>query len=325
MKLGDRLAFMLYPVTLLVLGARPGLAQDYPVKPVRFIVPFAVGGGADATSRLVAPRVGERLGQQLVIENRGGAGGTIGASLGARAAPDGYTIVLATANLSASVSLFEKLPFNPLKDFSAVTLLAQTPSVIAVHPSLPARSVRQLIALARANPGKINYAGGTVGSLLHLDAEYFKALAKVDIMRVPYNSSGPSMIGIVTGEASVVVAPALLVLPHARSGRLSALAIAMRARAPTLPDLPTVIESGLPEYEAAQWYGILVPAGTPDAIVTRLNREFVHSVQAPELAARLHNEASFPIGNTPGEFASFFKADIVKWARVVKLSGARAE
>jgi len=325
MTFSNGLAWMLFPGALVILGPQPGLAQGYPVKPIRFIVPFAVGGGADTTARLVAPRIGERLGQQLVIENRGGAGGTIGASLAARAAPDGYTIVLATANLAASVSLFDKLTFNPLRDFSAVTLLARTPSVIAVHPSLPVRSVKQLIALARSSPGNINYAGGTVGSLLHLDAEYFKALAKVDIVRVPYNSSGPSMIGIVTGEASVVVAPALLVLPHARSGRLSALAIAMRQRAPTLPDLPTVIESGLPEYEAAQWYGILVPAGTPDSIVATLNREFVQSVQAPELASRLNNDASFPIGSTPGEFASYLKADIAKWARVVKLSGARAE
>lgn len=299
-------------------------AQNYPTKPIRFIVPHSPGGGADTTARLIAPRVSERLGQKLIIDNRGGAGGTIGASLAAKAAPDGYTIVLSTANLAASVSLFDKLTFDPLKDFATVTLLAKTPSVIAVHPSLPVKSVKQLIALAKAHPGKINYAGGTVGSLLHLDAEYFKTLAKVDLVRIPYNSSGPSMIGIVTGEASVVVAPALLVLPHARSGRLRALAIATGQRSSAMPDLPTVAESGLPGYEAAQWYGILVPAGTPEQIVTRLNTEFVQAVQTPALTSRLQNEASIPIGSTPQEFAGYFRDEIVKWVKVVKVSGARA-
>ncbi len=317
---------------LLVLpfcGAMLGLngvgshAQSYPTKPIRFIVPFSPGGGADTTARLIAPGVSERLGQQLVIENRGGAGGTIGVGLAAKAAPDGHTIVLGTANLAASVSLFDKLTFDPLKDFAAVTLLAKTPSVIAVHPSLPVKSVKQLIALAKAHPGKINYAGGTVGSLLHLDAEYFKTLAKIDLVRVPYNSSGPSMIGIVTGEASVVVAPALLVLPHARTGRLIALAIATGQRSPAAPDVPTVAESGLPGYEAAQWYGILTPVGTPEHIVARLNGEFVKSVQTPALVSRLQNEASIPIGSTPQEFAAYFRNEIEKWEKVVKFSGAR--
>jgi len=184
--------------------------------------------------------------------------------------------------------------------------------------------VKQLLALAKAHPGKINYAGGTVGSLLHLDAEYFKTLAKVDLVRVPYNSSGPSMIGIITGEASVVIAPALLVLPHARSGKLRALAIATSQRSPAQPDLPTVVESGLPGYEAAQWYGILVPARTPEPIVARLNSEFAEVMRAPELASRLHNEATLPIGNAREEFAAYFRGEIEKWAEVVKASGARA-
>jgi tripartite-type tricarboxylate transporter receptor subunit TctC len=310
---------------LLALGVVDSSSQGYPAKPVRFIVPFSPGGGADTTARLIAPHVSETLGQRLVIDNRGGAGGTIGASLAARAAPDGYTIVLGTANIAASVSLFDNLTFDPLKDFAAVALLAKAPSVIAVHPSLPVTSVAQLITLARAHPGKINYAGGTVGSLLHLDAEYFKTLAKIDMVRVPYNSSGPSMIGIVTGEASVVISPALLVLPHARSGRLRALAIATDRRTPAMPDLPTVAESGLPGYEAAQWYGILVPAGTPEPVVTRLNGEFVRAVQAPALTSRLQHEASIPIGSTPQEFAGYLKNEIAKWAKVVKVSAARAQ
>lgn len=311
-------------VILFGLNGVDSRAQSYPTKPIRFIVPHSPGGGADTTARLIAPRVSERMRQQLVIDNRGGAGGTIGAGLAARAVPDGYTIVLGTANLAASVSLFDKLTFDPLKDFAAVTLLAKAPSVIAVHPSLPVKSVKELIALAKANPGKIDYAGGTVGSLLHLDAEYFKTTAKVDLVRVPYNSSGPSMIGVVSGEAAVVIAPALLVLPHARSGRLRALAIATSQRSPAQPDLPTVGESGLPGYEAAQWYGILVPAGTPEPIVARLNSEFIQAVQTPELTSRMHSEATIPIGSTREEFATYFRDEIAKWARVVKISGARA-
>jgi tripartite-type tricarboxylate transporter receptor subunit TctC len=311
-----------------VCGALAGLcgsdacAQGYPVKPIRFVVPFTAGGGADAMARIVAPRVGERLGHQLVIENRGAAGGTLGTGLAARAAPDGYTILLTAANIAAAVSLFDKLTFDPLKDFTAVTLLARTPSILAVHPSLPVKSVKELIALARAHPGKINYAGG-VGSLLHLDVEYFKSVAKVNLVQVPYNGSGPSMIGVLSGEASVVMAPTSLVLPHTHGGRLRALAITSSERFSALPDLPTVAESGVPGFTAHQWYGILVPLGTPPAVVTRLNAEFVQAVHAPEVTARLTGDASIPVGSTPAEFAAYFRDEIAKWAKVVKLSGAR--
>lgn len=297
-------------------------AQAYPTKPVRFIVPFTPGGGADTTSRLIGPRLGDRLGQQVVVENRGGAGGTIGAAIAAKAAPDGYTIVLGTSNIAAGVSLFDKLPFDPLKDFATVSLLVKTPSILAVHPSLPVKSVKDLIALARAHPGKLNYAGG-IGSLLHLDAEYFKAMAKVDIVQVPYNGSGPSMIGILSGETSVVISPTLLVLPHARSGRLRALGITSAERFPTLPELPTIAESGVPGFETHQWYGILVPVGTPEAIVSRLNAELVKVIQAPDLKARPTSEASIPVGSTPAQFGAYFRNEIEKWKKVIKYSGAR--
>jgi tripartite-type tricarboxylate transporter receptor subunit TctC len=271
---------------------------------------------------MIAPRLSERLGQQVVIENRGGAGGSIGTAIAAKAPPDAYTISLGTSNIAAGVSLFEKLPYDPLKDFMTVSLLAKTPSIFAVHPSLPVKTVRDLIALARAHPGKLNYAGG-VGSLLHLDAEYFKTAAKVDIVQVPYNGSGPSMIGILSGEASVVISPTLLVLPHARTGRLRALAITSTERFPTLPEIPTVAES-LPGFEAHQWYGILVPAGTPDALVMRLNRELVSVMQMPDLKSRLTNEASIPIGSTPDEFATYFRSEVEKWKKSIKFSGARS-
>ncbi|HYC44396.1 MAG TPA: tripartite tricarboxylate transporter substrate binding protein [Burkholderiales bacterium] len=303
-------------------GGAVAHAQAYPSKPIRFIVPFTPGGGADTTSRMVAPKLGERLGQQVVVENRGGAGGTIGGSIGAKAPPDGYTIVLGTANMAAGVSLFAKRTFDPLKDFAPVSLLAKTPSILAVHPSLPVKSVKELIALARAHPGQISYAGG-VGSLLHLDAEYFKTMAKVDLLQVPYNGSGPSMIGVLSGEASVVISPTLLVLPHAKSGRLRALAITSAQRFAGLPEMPTVAESGLPGFEAHQWYGILVPTGTPEGIIARLNSELVQVVNAPDLKSRLLSDASIPIGSTPAEFGAYLAQEIAKWAKVVKYSGAK--
>jgi tripartite-type tricarboxylate transporter receptor subunit TctC len=297
-------------------------AQSYPSKTIRFIVPFTPGGGADTTSRLIAPRVSERLGQQIVVDNRGGAGGIIGASLGAKAPPDGYTIVLGTANLAAGVSLFEKLTFDPLKDFAPVTLLAKTPDIVAVHPSLPVRSIKQLVALAKARPGQINYAGG-IGSLLHLDAEYFKAVTKTDLVQISYNGSGPSMIGILSGEASVVLSPALLVLPHWKSGRLRALAITTTDRIATLPELPTVAEAGYPGFETAQWYGILAPAGTPRLIVSKLNTDFVSVIRSPEMESRMSADATIPIGSTPEAFASYFQQEIARYAKVVKFSGAK--
>ena len=317
---------LLFILAVCALGASGGapLAQGYPAKPIRFLVPFGPGGGADAMARLIGPPLSERLGQQVVIENRGGAGGTIGAALGAKAPPDGYTIVMASTNLAAAPSLHGKLPFDPLKDFAAVTLLAKTPSVIAVHPSLPVKSVKELIALARTRPGQINYAGG-VGSTNHLDAELFKSLAKVDIVQVPYNGTGASLIGVVSGEASVIIAPALVVLPHVKNARLRALAVTSTQRSRATPELPTVAESGLPGFETAQWYGIVVPAGVPDAIIARLNAESVKVVADPELAARMSRDGTLPAGTTPQEFSAYFRNEVAKWAKVIKVSGAKAE
>jgi tripartite-type tricarboxylate transporter receptor subunit TctC len=306
------------------LSVTGAAAQNYPSKPIRFVVPFSPGGGADLVARLVASPLGERLGQQVVVDNRGGAGGTIGTDLAAKSAPDGYTIALTTENLAAGLSLYAKLPFNLLNDFTPVILLAKTPGIIAVHPSLPVKSVKELIALAKASPGKINYAGA-VGSTLHFDAELFKTMAKIDIVQIPYNGTGPAVIGALSGEAPVIVAPTLSLLPHVKSGRLRALAITSSQRSAAVPDLPTVAESGVPGFDTAQWYGILAPAGTPDAIVTRLNSECLKIVRGPEFTARLVKDASIPLGSTPQEFGAYLKSEIEKWARVIKSSGARIE
>lgn len=311
--------------TLFGLTAADSRAQSYPAKPIRIIVAFPAGGTSDILARLMAPKLTENLGQQVVIDNRGGAGGNIGYALAAQAAPDGYTILFGSAPLTINVSLYRKLAFDPLKDFTAVTLLSRTPNILAVHPSLPVKSVKELIALAKSRPGQINYASGGSGTTHHLTAELLKTMAKIDLVHVPYKGAGQGIIAVLSGEASLIIAPALSVLPHVRSGKLRALAITSVQRAVALPDLPTVAESGLPGYEASQWFGLLVPVGTPEGIVTRLNSESVKIMQTPEMNARLVAEASIPVGGTPQQFATFLRDEIVKWEKVVKFSGARVD
>ena len=300
-------------------------AQSYPTKPVRLIVPFVPGGGADASARLFAAKLSESLAQQVIIDNRGGAGGNIGAELASKAAPDGYTILWGSANLAMNATLYGKLPFDPVKDFIAVSLLAKSPNVIVVHPSLAVKSVAELIALAKSAPGKINYASGGNGSTAHLASELFKTMAHVNLVHVPYKGSGPAVIAVLSGEAPLTMVPALAVMPHVQSGRLRALAITSTQRAPTFPDLPTVAESGLPGYEAAQWYGAMLPLGTPERIVTRLNSDLVKIVQLPDVNARLVAEASIPIGSTRQQFAAYLQEEMTKWAQVVRFSGARVD
>jgi tripartite-type tricarboxylate transporter receptor subunit TctC len=315
-------AILLGAAALAIAWNGAASAQSYPAKPIRFIVPFSPGGGADATARLFAPAFGERLGQQVIVDNRGGAGGTIGAALGARTPPDGYTLVLGSTNIAAAPALMGKLPFDPVKDFTAVSLLVKTPSVLAVHPSVPAKSVKELIALARSKPGMLNYAGG-VGTTLHLGAELFKAMAKVDITQVPYNGTGPAVIAALSGEASVILAPTLSLLPHIQSRRLRALGITSAQRSPELPDIPAIAET-VPGFETTQWYGILVPAGTPEPIVSRLNAEAVRVAQSPEFRDRMKKDASIALGTSGPEFAAFFREETQKWIKVIKVSGASA-
>ena len=309
----------------LVLGvnSQVSLAQTFPAKPVRLIVAQSAGGGADATARLFAPDVSTGLGRQLVVENRAGGGGRIGADVVARAAPDGYTLLFITATFPVSASVFKTLPFDPVKDFAPISLLVKTPSMLAVHPSLPVRSVKQLIALAKENPGKINYAGG-IGSTLQLFTELFKFVAKVDMVHVPYNGTGPAMIGVLSGESAVILAPGVLV-PYVKSDRLRVLAIASAQRSPALPDIPTIAESGLPGFEGGQWFGVVAPAGTPDQIISRLNSEFVKALRAPRISEHLLKEGSTLVGSTPQELAAYLKEEVAKWTVVVKAAGIRAE
>lgn len=300
-------------------------AQAYPARPIRLIVPYAAGGGVDVMARLVVPRLSERLGQRVIIDNHAGATGNIGADIAARAAPDGYTVLMGGASLAINVSLYSKLTYDVMKDFVPVTEVAQSPNIVLVHPSLPVKSIRELIAFARARPGQLNYGSGGSGSTLHLTAELFKTMANVNIVHVPYKGTGPAIVGLMSGEVTLAMPPLSGMLPHVESGRVRALAITSRTRLDMLPQLPTVAESGVPGFESGQWYGVLVPAGTPANIVTKLQSELAQVVRLPDVVAQITRQGCVPVGDTSQHFTSYLRQDIAKWAKVVKASGARVE
>ncbi|MGE5523453.1 MAG: tripartite tricarboxylate transporter substrate binding protein [Rhodospirillaceae bacterium] len=300
-------------------------AQHYPSKPIRFIVPYPAGGGVDMLARVVAPRLSERLGQQVVIDNRGGAGGNIGTELAARAVPDGYTLMMGAAALAINVTLYPKLPFDPVRDFAPVSLLASTPNLVAVHPSVPARSITELIHMARSASPRINFASAGNGTTSHLAGVLLASMAKLKLVHVPYKGTTPAVVALLSGEVPLMLAPALTILPHVHTGKLRALAITSAARSQALPDLPTVAESGVAGYEASQWYGVLVPTGTADGIVSRLNREIVAIMRLPDVSERLTREGSLPVGDTPQHFAQYLNSEITKWSAVIKASGATVD
>lgn len=301
------------------------LAQGYPTGPVRMIVPFPAGGGVDNMGRIVGQKLTEVLGKPIVVENRGGANGMIGSEIVAKSPKDGYTLLFNGANFVTTPSLFSKATYDPIRDFEPISLVSLAPNILVVHPSLPARSVPELIAIAKARPGQVQYAGSGSGSTPHLAAELFKTMAKVDMVHIPYRGSGPAMIGLLSGEASVMFLPAINAGPHLKSGRLRALAVTSAARLPAMPQLPTIAESGLRGYESSQWYGAFAPAGTPAEILNVLNGHIVNMMQSPEMKQRLIAEGTVPVGSTREQFASHIKAEIVKWAKVIKQSGARVD
>lgn len=300
-------------------------AQPYPAKPVRLIVPYAPGGGADTMARLVTPKLSEYLGQQVIVDNRAGAGSNIGNELAARSPADGYTLLMGAAALAINVTLYRKLTYDAVKDFLPVSLLASSPNLVVVHPSLPAKSIKELIALAKSAPGKLDYASGGSGTTPHLAAELFNVMAQVKLTHVPYKSAGPALIAVVSGETPLSFLPALTVLPQVNAGKLRALAITSAKRSAALPDLPTVAESGLAGFEASQWYGVLVPAGTASGVISTLNEALVKIIRLPELQTRLSKEGSIPIASSASEFANYLKSEIAKWAKVVRYSGARVD
>ena len=297
----------------------------YPTRAIRWIVPLPPGGGADIVARTVAERLSKNLGQQVIVDNRPGGGTVIGAELAARAAPDGYTWLLGTATTHAINSSLRKLPYDPVKDFHPVSLVAILPQVFVAHPSLPANSLKELIALARKRPGQINFASTGNGSANQLAAEMLKSYAKVDMVHVPYKGASPALTDLLAGNVQFMATTIPPALPHIKSGRLKALAVANAKRSALLPQLPTTAEAGAPGVEASSWNGLVVPAGTPKDIITRLHTEVVAVMSLPEIRERLLSFGVEPLVNTPAEFAAYIDAETARYAKVVRESGARVD
>jgi len=300
-------------------------AQSYPTGPVRIVVPFPAGGGVDSAGRLVAQKLSENLGKSFVIENRGGANGMIGSEAVAKSPKDGYTLMVNGANFVTSPSLYKKSLYDPIREFEPISLIALGPNVLVVHPSLPAKSVGELIALAKSKPGEIGFAGSGSGSTPHLAGELFNVMAGVKMIHIPYRGSGPAMIGLLGGEAMTMFLPAINAGPHVKTGRLRALAVTSRERLAAMPNLTTVAEAGLKGYESSQWYGLWAPSGAPADIVNLLNAQVAKITQAADVRQRLIDDGLIPIGGTREQFAAHIKTEIAKWANVIKLSGARVD
>jgi tripartite-type tricarboxylate transporter receptor subunit TctC len=301
-----------------VLCAPTALAQGYPARPIRVIVPLSAGGSADIVGRIIAQKLSERFGQQLVIDNRPGAGSIIGTEIAARAPRDGYTLLLAGSSFTSTPSLHRKLPYDPIVDFVPITMATNSPGLLVVHPALPVRTVRDLIELARAKPGHINFASPGTGTSPHFAGALFNLTAKVDMVHVPYKGAGPAISDLIGGQVQVSFASMLSAITHARQGRLRAVAVTSLKRSAALPELPTVSESGLPDFESGSWQGFFAPAGTPPAITGRLHREVVAVVHLPEVVTQLDKDGSEPVGSTSEAFSKFVAHELAKWARVAR-------
>jgi tripartite-type tricarboxylate transporter receptor subunit TctC len=311
---------------LLALGAGGALAQNYPTKPIRLVVPFPPGGTTDILAREAGARLSISLGQPVVIDNRPGAGGNIGADLVAKSAPDGYTLLMGTVGTHAiNPSLYSKMPYDHVKDFTPVILVAGVPNVLEVTPSLPVNSVADLIKLAKDKPGQLNFASSGSGTSIHLSGELFKAMAGVDMTHVPYKGSAPALTDLIGGQVQLMFDNLPSSLAQIRAGKLRAVAVTSAQRAPALPNVPTIAESGLPGFEASSWFGILAPAGTPPAIVARINADVNQWLATADAKDKLLAQGAVAAGGTPGDFAAHIRAETEKWAKVVKISGAKVD
>lgn len=310
----------------LALGSSAALGQAYPSKPVRVIVPAPPGSAPDFLSRLLASKLGDMWGQALVIDNVVGAGGNIGTDRVAKAPADGYTLLFNTIGpIGVNVSLYSKLPFDPVKDFAPITLVAKVANILVVHPGVPVKSVQELISYAKQNPGKLRYGSPGSGTSNHLSAELLKLMAGIDLMHIPYKSSAQMTTDILGGQVEVVFHNAPVLLPHVKSGALRGLGITSATRNASAPELPTIAEAGVPGFEVTAWFGFMAPANTPAAIVNKVHADVVKAMALPDVRERMLVQAAEPIGSTPQEYAAFIATEIVKWAKVVKLSGAKVE
>ena len=300
-------------------------AQDFPSKPLRLVVGSTPGGGTDISARLIAPKMSEQLGQQVVVENRPGATTTIGVNYVVRSAPDGYTLLMGVSSLAINPHILKNVPYDALKDLAPVTQVLVAPNIMVAHPSLPIRTVMDLVAFARARPGQLNFAAGGAGSSQHLAIELFLYMTGTKIVHVPYKGQGMALIDVVAGQVSLMMANVISALPHVRSARLRALGVTGSKRTTVAPDIPTIAEVGVPGYEVLQWYGVLAPAATPREIIGRLHGVIAHAVQDPKIRERIVADAGEPVGNTPDEFSAILRADYKKWGEVIRKAGIRVD
>lgn len=314
-------------IILALACAAPAVhAQTFPVKPVRFVVPFAPGGGTDRVARMLAQRLTESMGQSFVVENRGGAGGVIGADLVAKSAPDGYTLVLGSPGpMTINPNLTAKMPYDTLRDFAPVSLATISPFVLTVHPSLPVRDLKEFIAFAKARPGQLNYGSGGNGSVAHLSTEYLKSTAQINLVHVPYKGSTPVLTDILAGQLQVMFDNLPVVQPHVRSGRLRLMGVGTQQRSSLIPDAPTIHEAGVPGYEASTAFGVMAPARTPPEIINRLSQEIQRILQTPDIKDRLAAQGLEAVGSTPQQYEAHVRAELAKYARIVKSAGIKIE
>ena len=315
---------------LLMAGAWCGtgalaFGADYPARSIRYIVPQGAGGSSDTLARLVTQKLAESLGHQVVTDNRPGATGNIGTEIAARANPDGYTLLQVATSHATNPALSVKMPFDPIRDFAPITLLSQSPNLWIVHPSLPAKNMRELIALAKTRPGEINYSSSGTGSSQHLAGELLKSLAHIDIVHIPYKGSPPALIDLLGGRVVLMCSTIAPAMPLVKSAKLRALAVTGLKRSAAVPEIPTVAESGLPGYEATAWQGVLAPAGTPRDIIAKLNTELVRVINLPDVRKQLADQGYEPAGTTSEQFVEYIKTEIAKWTRVIKAAGLKAE
>ena len=306
-----------------LLGGTSALAQAYPTKPVTIIVPFAAGGTTDILARIIGQALTAELGQSVVVDNRAGAGGNIGGQAAAKATPDGHTLFMGTVGTHAiNASLYKKMPFDPVKDFAPLTRVANVPNLLVANPAQPYKSVKDLIAYARANPGKVNFGSSGNGSSNHLSGELFKSLAKVDMQHVPYKGSAPAVTDLLGNQIGIMFDNMPSAIPHVRSGKLVPLAVTTAKRSPELPNVPTIAEAGVPGYEATSWFGMFAPAGTPAPVLAKLNAAIVKVLAQPDVKKKINEQGAEVYSETPEQFAAFIQAESVKWGKVVKESGA---
>lgn len=325
-KLASIVATLLLAPALAAAQGAAYPAQDFPKKPIRFIVGFTPGGPSDILARALGQKLGELWNQQVVIDNRPGAGGNLAAEALARSAPDGYTWLLGNNSvLATNQSLYRRLGYDPVKDFAPVTLVAIQPNILVVNPQVPASSVMELISFAKKNPGKLNYASSGAGAAAHLAGELFKTMAGVDLVHVPYKGAQPALTDVIAGQVQIMFATSASAIPFIKAGKLRPLAVTTAQRSASMPELPTVSEAGVPGFEAITWHGVVVPAGTAAALVERLNRDIVGVLRMPELRERLAALGADVIAGTPREFADYIASEIPKWAKVVQDSGAQIE